>query len=938
MPTSDLLAQLGLTRNPFVDRTAECTRHASDLSLYVPSDLRAFSPSENGDATFLFFGRRGSGKTTLRLMMQSSYGLANERAASAYYEQQQRASSAAAAPGLDGHAVLPPPSTTTTTGRHFLVDLCGPAHLSECLAAFGEAASADPAARRRAKKAAMAAARRRRAAVRRGARVGFGRGGRDPRSGSPSRRDCREDRRRYADEEGGGGGGGLWSDDDEDEFGDDEGDGAGSGGRGGGSLWAADAAAAGAGPDAGRGSGWDNLFCSEWSSADVADCVLSYSAQELLRQLAPALLLLPSPQQQALAVGTGAPGAPGAAGAVAAPASSAATVTATFTVGPAGRGNKQQQQQRVASPPPAATTTTTPELAAARQMLSALCADPRAARSALVLTHLYGCGSGCDADALAALRAALLPACCPLGGGGGGAQLPSSSSRPASPSSFLWPPPAQHRKPTSGPMALAAAGLAATLVAAGAGACAASPAARGAAADAADAAAGALRAAARAAAAGAASAAAVVSGGSSSSAAPPSSSSSSGRNNTTAAQQHHRNHLSSSAPSSSSSLVPRAIAEHPCLALAAAGAAALGAASLWRAARRRASLSRAAALQRTARVVRPMPLHHHHRRSGGGLDGDAADAPQAAVTTACPTATLAALLDALFPFDGPPPAAAASSSSSSSCLARLFASVLPSSASATTPAATATPSSCPRTPAAVLSAAGLAAPGDARGKLEALKRLLVGSLGFESVAIFVDAVDECPLLSPDTHPRALRAFARACCRNNELLSAGRLHLFFPATRRELGLETSRAKRAARFDRHFVRDLRWSRQQLEELAERRFLAALEGGTGAGAACPPRASLADLFRGVEKDEWNAQLARLSTPREVLVAMGCLLARAEAKGGLVVLGAGGGAMAGGDEVGSPPRPPSSLAAVAAASAPPPLTAQDVEAAVSRALEAAV
>ena len=29
---------------------------------------------------------------------------------------------------------------------------------------------------------------------------------------------------------------------------------------------------------------------------------------------------------------------------------------------------------------------------------------------------------------------------------------------------------------------------------------------------------------------------------------------------------------------------------------------------------------------------------------------------------------------------------------------------------------------------------------------------------------------------------------------------------------------------ARFDRHFVRDLTWSRHQLEELAERRFVAA------------------------------------------------------------------------------------------------------------------
>jgi hypothetical protein len=247
----------------------------------------------------------------------------------------------------------------------------------------------------------------------------------------------------------------------------------------------------------------------------------------------------------------------------------------------------------------------------------------------------------------------------------------------------------------------------------------------------------------------------------------------------------------------------------------------------------------------------------------------------------------------------------------------------------------------------------LAAPGDARGKLEALKRLLVGSLGFESVAVFVDGVDEIALLDPDRHPRALRAFARACCRNNELLSAGRLHLFFPATRQELGLDTSRAKRAARFDRHFVRDLRWSRQQLEELAERRFLAAAaearlmaaaaaaEDGGDAGLPPPPvPATLADLFRGVEKDEWNAQLARLQTPREVLVAMGFLLARAEAKGAGGAAGAaaaGSGAAAGGG-FGSPGGGVAAAAASSGATGAPLLTAQDVEAAVSRALEAAV
>lgn len=51
-----------------------------------------------------------------------------------------------------------------------------------------------------------------------------------------------------------------------------------------------------------------------------------------------------------------------------------------------------------------------------------------------------------------------------------------------------------------------------------------------------------------------------------------------------------------------------------------------------------------------------------------------------------------------------------------------------------------------------------------------------------------------------------------------------------------------AAQEARFDRHFVRDLTWSRHQLEELAERRFVAAQRqaahraapGGPGGGGA--------------------------------------------------------------------------------------------------------
>lgn len=65
---------------------------------------------------------------------------------------------------------------------------------------------------------------------------------------------------------------------------------------------------------------------------------------------------------------------------------------------------------------------------------------------------------------------------------------------------------------------------------------------------------------------------------------------------------------------------------------------------------------------------------------------------------------------------------------------------------------------------------------------------------------------------------------------------------------------------ARFDRHFVRDLTWSRHQLEELAERRFVAAqrasLRCNTSAAAdgyTDPPSsdalgASFTDLFKKV------------------------------------------------------------------------------------------
>ena len=44
MPSTDVLKQFGLSRNPFTDRTAEKTFHDGS-SLYVHSDLQGFRPS-----------------------------------------------------------------------------------------------------------------------------------------------------------------------------------------------------------------------------------------------------------------------------------------------------------------------------------------------------------------------------------------------------------------------------------------------------------------------------------------------------------------------------------------------------------------------------------------------------------------------------------------------------------------------------------------------------------------------------------------------------------------------------------------------------------------------------------------------------------------------------------------------------------------------------
>jgi hypothetical protein len=175
----------------------------------------------------------------------------------------------------------------------------------------------------------------------------------------------------------------------------------------------------------------------------------------------------------------------------------------------------------------------------------------------------------------------------------------------------------------------------------------------------------------------------------------------------------------------------------------------------------------------------------------------------------------------------------------------------------------------------------------AHQKLELLSHL-VKLLGYESLAVFGDCFDEVVLLDPVQYPGAMKAFAREICRN-DLLNFGRLHFFFPDARISLDLNTDKTLKEARFDRHFVRDLTWSRHQLEELAKRRFIAAQKQrgpqalvGEGYIAADSDLAkgSFNDLFKKVNTADFSGYLSRLSTPRELMIMMTQIFARIEAK----------------------------------------------------------
>lgn len=193
----------------------------------------------------------------------------------------------------------------------------------------------------------------------------------------------------------------------------------------------------------------------------------------------------------------------------------------------------------------------------------------------------------------------------------------------------------------------------------------------------------------------------------------------------------------------------------------------------------------------------------------------------------------------------------------------------------------------------------------ANQKLELLDSL-ISYIGYKGIAVFGDCFDEVTLLDPVMYPNAIKVFAREVCRN-EILNFGRLHFFFPDSRMQLDLNTDKILKEARFDRHFVRDLTWSRFQLQKLAELRFRAAKRTGSSTDAksfnvstflesvdvcdqvgiydCCLSRAfsfvfwaknknPWQDLFHGIRPEDLESAIAKLHTPRELMVCLTELL----------------------------------------------------------------
>ena len=87
MPSTDVLKQFGLSRNPFTDRTAEKT-FLDGSSLYVHSDLQGFRPSgiccvpRHGGATYTLV-THSSCRDNIHILRQTGFWQDNHQDAGA---------------------------------------------------------------------------------------------------------------------------------------------------------------------------------------------------------------------------------------------------------------------------------------------------------------------------------------------------------------------------------------------------------------------------------------------------------------------------------------------------------------------------------------------------------------------------------------------------------------------------------------------------------------------------------------------------------------------------------------------------------------------------------------------------------------------------------------------------------------------------------------
>jgi hypothetical protein len=163
------------------------------------------------------------------------------------------------------------------------------------------------------------------------------------------------------------------------------------------------------------------------------------------------------------------------------------------------------------------------------------------------------------------------------------------------------------------------------------------------------------------------------------------------------------------------------------------------------------------------------------------------------------------------------------------------------------------------------------AKGDEEVRYRLLRRLLgvLHGMGYKSLFVLVDRVDESTLLASDAD--AMQAFVEPLLQHKLLqLEDVALKLFLPIelSRLSLGARPDDLKRMRLDKANVVDELRWSGQELLEIANQRLAASASGGT------PPR--LAD-FLGDDLDEGDLRdvFQELGTPRVCFGFLGALFA---------------------------------------------------------------